>query len=55
MKLYKRYWLKSWVKIVLPFYLFTFLPFYLYTFTRCFTRPAPDPELHSGGVWRTQP
>ena len=26
MKLYKRYWLKSWVKIVLPFYLFTFLP-----------------------------
>ena len=32
MKLYKRYWLKSWVKIVLPFYLFTFLPFYLFTF-----------------------
>ena len=26
MKLYKRYWLKSWVKIVLPFYLFTFIP-----------------------------
>ena len=32
MKLYKRYWLKSWVKIVLPFYLFTFIPFYLFTF-----------------------
>ena len=32
MKLYKRYWLKSWVKIVLPFYLYTFLPFYLFTF-----------------------
>ena len=26
MKLYKRYWIKSWVKIVLPFYLFTFIP-----------------------------
>ena len=26
MKLYKRYWIKSWVKIVLPLYLFTFLP-----------------------------
>ena len=26
MRLYKRYWIKSWVKIVLPFYLFTFLP-----------------------------
>ena len=32
MKLYKRYRIKSWVKIVLPFYLFTFLPFYLFTF-----------------------
>ena len=26
MKLYKRYRIKSWVKIVLPFYLFTFIP-----------------------------
>ena len=32
MKLYKRYRIKSWVKIVLPFYLFTFIPFYLFTF-----------------------
>ena len=32
MKLYKRYRIKSWVKIILPFYLFTFLPFYLFTF-----------------------
>ncbi len=32
MKLYKRYRIKSWVKIVLPFYLFTFLPFFLFTF-----------------------
>ena len=32
MKLYKRYRIKSWVKIVLPFYLFTFLPLYLFTF-----------------------
>ena len=32
MRLYKRYRIKSWVKIVLPFYLFTFLPFYLFTF-----------------------
>ena len=32
MKLYKRYRIKSWVKIVLPFYLYTFLPFYLFTF-----------------------
>ena len=26
MKLNNRHWIKSWVKIVLPFYLFTFLP-----------------------------
>ena len=26
MKLYKRYWIKNWVKIVLPFCLFIFLP-----------------------------
>jgi len=32
MKLYKRYRIKSWVKIVLPFYLFTFIPLYLFTF-----------------------
>ena len=32
MKLYKRYRIKSWVKIVLPFDLFTFIPLYLFTF-----------------------
>ena len=32
MKLYKRYRIKSWVKIILPFYLFTFIPLYLFTF-----------------------
>ena len=26
MRLYMRYWIKNWVKIVLPFYLFTFIP-----------------------------
>jgi signal transduction histidine kinase len=26
MKLYNRYWIKGWVKIILPLYLFTFLP-----------------------------
>ena len=55
MRLYMRYWIKNWVKIVLPFCLFTFLPLPVASQGLPLIRNYTAAEkLHRSGVWRTQ-